>query len=70
MTHHITDDAIWTKARQEQRIVDEFHHLIALNADHAEDPAWMITATAYTLSIDEKAVRKVWDTRFKHHGVA
>lgn len=57
-----------SKARQEQRIVDEFHHLIALNADHVEDPAWMITATAYTLSLDEGDVRRVWNERFRIGG--
>lgn len=50
--------------RAEQRIVDEFHHMIAVNPDHAEDSAWLITATAYTLSLDEKVVRKVWNDRF------
>lgn len=53
-----------TQRRIEQRIVDEFHHMIAVNPDHAEDSAWLITATAYTLSLDEKAVRKVWNDRF------
>ncbi|MFH5773553.1 hypothetical protein ACHFJ0_04820 [Paracoccus sp. NGMCC 1.201697] len=58
------------KARQEQRIVDEFHHMIAVNPDHAEDSAWLITATAYTLGEDEQDVRRIWDARFRDHGVA
>ena len=50
--------------KDETRIREEFRDAIAQNPDHADDPAWLISAVAFSLGHDERDVRKVWREHF------
>lgn len=56
--------------RQQHRIIDAIHEAIAANPDHRDDPAWLITAVAYSFGVDEATARKVWKAKFADYGVA
>ena len=59
-----------TKVRTEHQISDEIHAMMLLYPSKANDHDWIVSEVAEVHGRAENDVRRVWDARFKDHGVA